>query len=106
MRSLRYLNLMLTVIAVLLTLQLWTVWTVGPVSLTGTVAQAAPPREPRSLRASQRSGVNASVTQRAEVVGQLKQLNKKIDTLIGLFRAGKAKVRVEGELVTVEKRTK
>lgn len=93
MRSLRYLNLMLTVIAVLLTLQLWTAWATGPALLSGT-AEAATGKHTRSYKAAQRSGIGKAGAQRAETNKRLDQLLKKTDTLIDLFRSGKAKVRI------------
>ena len=101
MRSLRYLNTVLTVIAVLLTMQLWTTWSAGSASWPGaSVAQA----RTRSQAASRASGIPNSGEQRAETVRQLKKLNQNTETLIGLFRNGKARVRVEGELTRDKKR--
>lgn len=110
MRSLRYLNLVLTVIAVLLTLQLWTMWASGPTLLTDT-AVAAPSRPPsasvvRSRQAAKASGIPNAGAQRAETARQLQQLNQKADALINLFRSGQARVRIEGGLGADDKRTK
>jgi len=81
MRSLRYLNSVLTVIAVLLTLNLYTMWTVtGPEVATEAQAQGIP---------------NAGA-QRAETLAQLKLLNKTNLGIYELLKTGKARVRVEG----------
>jgi hypothetical protein len=105
MRSLRYLNLMLTVIAVLLTLQLWTAWATGPALLSST-AEAATGKHTRSYKAAKRSGIVNAGEQRADTNKRLDQLLKKTDTLIGLFRSGKARVRIEGASSKDTKRTR
>ncbi len=87
MRSLRYLNTVLILIAILLTLHLWTLWN-GPIGMAMspvTTAQAAP----RAL------GIPNAAEQRHEMVDLLKRLNSKTDELIGLFRWGKATVLVK-----------
>jgi len=100
MRSLRYLNTVLTVIAVLLTLQLWTAWTGLP---DGSVAEAKPTR---SQLASRASGIPNAAAQRIETVNLLKKMSQQNETLIGLFRTGKARVRVEGGSAGDKKRTR
>ena len=105
MRSLRYLNTVLTVIAILLTLQLWTTWSAGSASWPGaSVAQAK--AKARSQAAARASGIPNAGAQRAETVNQLRKLNQNTETLIGLFRNGKARVRVEGELARDRKRNR
>lgn len=86
MRSLRYLNTVLTLIAILLTLHLWTLWNgpAGAAVSSVTPAQAAP----------RTAGIPNATGQRYEMVDLLKQLNRKTDELTGLFRSGKAKVTV------------
>lgn len=79
MRSLRYLNTVLTVIAVLLALHLWTLWIGGP----SAVATAAAP------------GLGNAATQRRQMVDQLKRLTVKIEELTSLFRSGQARVKVD-----------
>lgn len=102
MRSLRYLNTVLTVIAILLTLQLWTTWSAGSASWPGaSVAEA----RARSQAKVKDSGTTPGA-QRAETVRQLKKLNQNTETLIDLFRNGQARVRVEGELTRDKQRTK
>ena len=104
MRSLRYLNGVLTVIAVLLTLQLWTTWSTGSTTLPG--ASVAEAKTTRSQTAARRSGIPDAGGQRAEMVKLLKQSNQKTDALIALFRSGQARVRVEGDVGGDNKRTK
>lgn len=85
MQSHRYLNTILTVIAVLLTLNLWALWSAGGAaqpSLMST-AEAAP------------AGLPDAGAQRMQVVDELKQLNRKVDELAGLFKSGQARVRME-----------
>lgn len=88
MRTLRYLNVVLTVIAVLLALQLWTLWSGQAVQGPAQVAFAAPPSP---------GGIPNPGAQRQEQVNLLKQLNVQMGQLITLFRSGDARVRVAGE---------
>ncbi len=78
MKSLKYLNTILTILTLLLGLQLWTQWT-GMQPSTVQTAQAA---------------VNPAV-QRQEMVALLKKLTVQTEELTGLFRNGQARVRVE-----------
>ncbi len=79
MRSIRYTNVILTLLAVLLSLQLWTQWTTSsPVVATTTYAQ----------------GIPDSGAQRKQIVDQLKLLNTKVDKLNSMFATGKAVVTV------------
>lgn len=84
MRSLRYLNSVLTIIAVLLTLQLWTLWTATP---------AAPSLDAASTARAE--GIPDSGAQRKEIIAGLKEVNGSIRGLTGLFQSGQARVRVE-----------
>lgn len=95
MRGLRYLNVMLTLIAVLLTLQLWTAWVAPPTMLTGS-AMAAPTSRAKSRSAKEPGGIPDAGAQRAETIRLLRQSNQNTEALIGLFRTGEARVRVEG----------
>ena len=104
MRSLRYLNGVLTVIAVLLTLQLWTIWSAGSATLPG--ASVAEAKTTRSQAAAKTGGIPDAGGQRAEMLKLLRQSNQQTDTLIGLFRSGQARVRVEGGVAGDKKRTK
>ncbi len=88
MRSLRYLNSVLTVLAILLTLQLWTMWT----------QSAAPSRSAAWLdvaRPAHAAGLPNSAMQRKQTNDLLKQLIRKTEELNGLFKSGRARVRVE-----------
>jgi len=89
MRSIRYLNAVLTVIALLLTLHLWTLWT-SPTS----------GRSPSDLvpepAAHAQAGIPNAAAQRVEMIKELKNVSKKLEELKGLFLSGKARVRVEG----------
>jgi hypothetical protein len=80
MRSLRYLNSVLTVLAVLLTLQLFTAWTTSPAMISD--AQAAG------------SGIPDAGAQRKQIVDELKLLNSKVNQLNTMFSSGAAKVTV------------
>ena len=89
MRSIRYLNVVLTVIALLLTLHLWTLWT-----------SPASGRSPSDLisepAAHAQSGIPNAAAQRVEMIKELKKVSKNMEELTGLFLSGKARVRVEG----------
>ncbi len=78
MRSLKYLNTILTVIAVLLALHLWTLWTVAPSSLPTVEA----------------AGIPDSGAQRQQMINELKLLNQKAEQIKGLFTTGRARVTV------------
>lgn len=82
MRSLRYLNTMLTLIAVLLTLHLWTLWTTGPAS-------------DRLVEEAHAQGIVDAGAQRKMIVDELKLLNQKTDQLLNLFKTGGARIKVE-----------
>ena len=84
MKSLRYLNTMLTVLAVLLAVQIWTTWTGGPSEVLSWTAPA------------QAGGIPDAGSQRKQMVDELRQISGKLDTLTDLFRSGKARVRLEG----------
>ena len=81
MRTLGYTNVVLTVLAILLSLQLWMVWLNSPVGMPST-AQAAVMLD--------------AGAQREEMIGQLKQVNKKVEELSGLLKSGQVRVKVEG----------
>ena len=83
MGTIRYLNVMLTIIAVLLCLQLWTQWTMTPSLATPALARDEPTPFPNAAR------------QRKEINDSLVTLNKQIKELNGLFKDGKAKVKVD-----------
>ncbi len=80
MRSLTYLNVVLSLIAVLLTAVLWTMWSNPAVDLTA------------SARAQ---GLTDPGAQRAAQIDQLKSINQKVEELTRLFKSGQARVRLE-----------
>jgi len=84
MRSLRYLNSILTVLAVLLALQLWTAWTSGPIDLaTPATAQV------------RGSGIPDAGAQRKDMIDLLKRIAVQNDELASLFKSGQARVKLE-----------
>ena len=88
MRSLRYLNTVLTVLAILLTLQLWTSWTQATSPAPGAAWLDA-------ARPAHAAGLPNSAMQRKQTNDLLKQLIRKTEDLNGLFKSGRARVRVE-----------
>lgn len=88
MRSLRYLNAILTAVAILLTVQLW-MWWVGDASenhgfmVSPVHAQAVP------------VGLNNASSERRQIAELLKKLNHRTEELITLFRSGRARINVE-----------
>ena len=91
MRSLRYLNGVLTVLAVLLTLQLWTTWT--------TASGVEGPRD-RSVswlgpQPAYADGIPNPGGQRKQMIDLLKLQVRQTETLIDLFKSGQAKVLVQ-----------
>jgi hypothetical protein len=87
MRSLRYLNAVLTVLAVLLALNLWTTWTGGP----------AWDRSAMAARGEEGgAGIPNSAQQRAEMIDLLKRLVQENNDLSNMFRTGRARVQVDG----------
>jgi len=97
MRSLRYLNGVLTVIGVLLMLQLWTTWTGGSASM-------AAPAMARSQTAPTPGGIPNAGAQRRQMVDMLKRISQQTEVLTGLFRTGQARVRVEASQDTKKKK--
>lgn len=83
MRSLKYLNTILTILAILLSLNLWMTWTQMP--------QANLPVESQA----QAAGIPDSGAQLQQQIEQLKQLNRTSEELVGLFKNGQARVRTE-----------
>jgi len=87
MRSLRYLNGVLTIIAVLLTLNLWGQWH----------SSAQPEVLPATPRAHAQ-GLANDKKQRMEMIGLLKDINVKLDAIKGrLDKPFEVKVPGEGE---------
>jgi hypothetical protein len=86
MRSLRYLNTILTVITVLLAMHLWTWWSDGPLPAAAVAA-------PRSVPTP--GGIPNAGAQRQQQIDLLKLLNQRTDDLVNLLRSGQARVRVD-----------
>lgn len=84
MKSLRYLNTMLTVIAVLLTVNVWTLWSVTP---GGEVLSAA--SEARA------DGIANGGAQRQQIISAIKQVQADTGELKAMFKNGSARVRLE-----------
>lgn len=82
MRSLKYLNSILTVLAVLLSLQLYTTW----------MSPAAPSL---ASEAHAQEGIPNAGAQRKEMIDQLKRVSQQVEELNGQFKSGTARVRVE-----------
>lgn len=82
MRSLRYLNSVLTVLAVLLALQLWTSFT------TSSVPIAAP-------NSASAQGIANGGEQRKHIIEQLVKLNQQTAALTQLLSSGQMKVQVD-----------
>lgn len=82
MRSLRYLNSILTVLAVLLALQLWTTWTMSPHTAVATTVEA-------------KGGIPDAGSQRKQMIDLLKTLTQQSSELNGMFASGSARVSVE-----------
>ena len=88
MKNLRYLNVILTVIALLLTLNLWTQWTgsSSPVaSGFATTAQA------------QGEGLPNAGAQRVEMIALLRKQIAATESLTALLKSGTVKVKVDME---------
>lgn len=83
MGSLRYLNIVLTVIALLLAAHLWTGWSATPVFESAAVAQSG-------------GGIPDAGAQRKEMIDQLKKINQQVDQMSELLKSGRARVRIEG----------
>jgi len=86
MRSLRYLNTILTLIAVLLTLNLWTAWTASP----GT-----PAIDGAHTASAQAKGVGSSGERQVEMINQLKSLNTAVGNIETTLTSGKMRVKVD-----------
>ena len=84
MKSLRYLNTMLTLIAVLLTLNVWTLWTVTPGGNTLSVATEA-----------QAAGMVNAAQQRKEMITALNNINANAAEVKSMLSGGSARVRLE-----------
>lgn len=81
MRSLRYLNSVLTALAVLLSLNLYLAWSDSPVSVAS---------EARA------QGISNAGAQREEQIALLKQINVNLREMSAALKDGSVRVRVEG----------
>lgn len=92
MRSLRYLNTILTALAVLLVLQLWTTW-MAPGS-----GFAAPARAGADTRVVNQpgGGIPDAGAQRKEMIDLLKQLNAQQGDVVKVLKSGEVRVKLEG----------
>jgi len=88
MRSLRYLNTILTVLAVLLTVQVWTLW-----NAPGSLDRASEARP---------EGIPDAGAQRQAIIDQLKLVNVKLADMASLLRSGELKVKVDGAQKVVD----
>ena len=93
MRSLRYLNTMLTVLAVLLVLQLWTTW-MGPRE-GGFAAPAHAGADTRTVN-QPGGGIPDAGAQRKEMIDLLKQLNAQQADVVKVIKSGEVRVKLEG----------
>lgn len=84
MKSLRYLNTVLTVIAVLLTLNVWTLWSVTPGGESLSVATEA-----------RADGMTNAAQQRKQIVDAVKRVESQTAELKAMFKNGTARVRLE-----------
>jgi len=89
MKSLRYLNTILTVIAVLLTLNLWTQWAGSPVNL---------PTGGGTAHAATDEGLQNPANQRNEMITQLRKQVAATENLTALLKSGNVKVKVDSEV--------
>ncbi|MCX5661742.1 MAG: hypothetical protein NTW19_18845 [Planctomycetota bacterium] len=88
MRSVRYLNTVLTVLCVLVAVQIWTSWSTSGLPVAST-AQAQPASPPSG------GGIPDAGAQRKEMIDLLKRLAQQHDDLGQLLRSGQVRVKVE-----------
>ena len=86
MKSLRYLNTILTVIAVLLTLNLWTLWTGENSRITADFATSAQ---------AQNEGLQNAGAQRNQMIDLLRKQVAATENLTALLKSGNVKVKVD-----------
>jgi len=85
MKSLRYLNTVLTLIAVLLTVNIWTMWNMTPGGQALSVATEA-----------QAVGIANAGQQRKEIVDALKRVNADTSEMKSMLANGSVRVKIEG----------
>ncbi len=84
MKSLRYLNTVLALIAVLLTVTIWTLWTVTPGGSALSVATE-----------TQAAGIANAAQQRIDMITELKKINVSTGELKSMLKSGSVRVRLE-----------
>ncbi len=91
MRSLRYLNTVLTIIALLLTLQLWTIWTAPSATMpaTGFDLSFTAAREAHAQPAVQ------PAEQRLRMIRLLESIDRGITAQNNLLKSGEVRVRID-----------
>lgn len=87
MRSIRYLNTILTVLALLLSLQLWTTW-------AGSPAMASQVQAARRSSKTAADGIPNAGSQRKQMIDLLKKQTQKTEELVILLKSGKVRVKV------------
>lgn len=92
MRSLRYLNTILTILAVLLGLEIWTTW-----MRPGDSGLASPAVAGADTRSTDRStgGIPDAGAQRKEMIDLLKQLNVQQADVVKVLKSGEVRVKLE-----------
>ncbi len=80
MRSLRYLNCVLTVLAVLLSLQLWTSWSTSSVSM---------------VQEAHAQGIPNAGAQRKEMIDALARIQQELTLTNEMLRSGQLRVVVD-----------
>jgi hypothetical protein len=85
MKSLRYLNVVLTLIAVLLTMNLWVQYAQSPVGIATPALAAA------------EEGLANPAAQRNEIIALLKKQVAATENLHALLKSGTLKVKVDAE---------
>jgi len=85
MKSLRYLNTVLTLIAVLLTVNIWTLWNTTPAGDVLSVATEA-----------QANGIPNAGQQRKDILDAVKRVNTDTNAIKNLLANGTIKVKIEG----------
>ncbi len=83
MRSLRYLNTILTLIAVLLTLNLWTAWTTGSAPAVDLAHQA------------HAQGASSSGDRQQTMIEKLTSIDKKVGDIDATLTSGQVRVKID-----------
>lgn len=82
MNGLKYLNIMLTILALLIGLQLWTGWTQQSAAFVP--------------EAHAQTGLPSPAGQRKEMIDELKKNNQKLDEMMKLLKSGDVRVKMDG----------